>query len=94
MSVSRDDVKKIAHLARIGVSDSEIDGILRDFSGIFDFVEQLNNVDCSDANDGVQPASSNIPERADVAKPCDVSAIMSNAPEKEYNMFVVPKVVG
>ncbi|MDR3151275.1 MAG: Asp-tRNA(Asn)/Glu-tRNA(Gln) amidotransferase subunit GatC [Holosporaceae bacterium] len=94
MSVSREDVKKVAHLARIGVSDSEIDGILRDLDNILGFIEQLNSVDCSGANDGIQIVSSNILERVDVAEPCDVSAIMSNAPEKESNMFAVPKVVG
>jgi aspartyl-tRNA(Asn)/glutamyl-tRNA(Gln) amidotransferase subunit C len=94
MSVSRNDVKKVARLARIGVSDSEIDGILRDLDNILDFVEQLNSIDCFGADDGIQISSRNMPERIDVAEPCDASAIMSNAPEKDGNMFIVPKVVG
>ena len=91
MSVTVDDVKKVAHLARIKIEDSEIAGIQDSMNRILNFVEQLNEIDCSEMNDDVQ-YTTKLHERADIAVPCD-PAVMNNASEKELNMFVVPKVV-
>jgi aspartyl-tRNA(Asn)/glutamyl-tRNA(Gln) amidotransferase subunit C len=92
MSVTEEDVRKVSHLARIRVDDSQIDAIKSNLNSILSFVEQLREVDCSQVDETVQYVTS-LHERADVALPCD-PAVMDNAPEKGCNMFVVPKVVG
>ncbi|MDR0968611.1 MAG: Asp-tRNA(Asn)/Glu-tRNA(Gln) amidotransferase subunit GatC [Holosporaceae bacterium] len=92
MSVAEEDVRKVAYLARIRIDDSKIGEICRSLNKILAFVEQLEEVDCSQINEEVQPSAS-LRERDDVVVPCD-AAVMNNAPEKERNMFVVPKVVG
>lgn len=91
MSVSLSDFKKVAHLARIELDESKNDKLCNDLNGILHFVEQLSEVDCSSVNDDMQYSTS-LHEREDIAKPCDPS-VMNNAPQKECNMFVVPKVV-
>lgn len=92
MSVIIDDVKKVSHLARIKVDESKIDEICGKLNNILKFVEQLNEVDCSKIDKSMQYVST-LHEREDIAEICD-PAVMDNAPQKECNMFVVPKVVG
>jgi aspartyl-tRNA(Asn)/glutamyl-tRNA(Gln) amidotransferase subunit C len=92
VSVCVEDVKRVAHLARLGVGNDEIDGVCGNLNQILHFVEQLDEVDCSGGMCDIQHARG-LSERADVAEPCDPS-VMDNAPQKACNMFVVPKVVG
>jgi len=53
MSLERADVEKIAHLARLAVSEAELDGVARDLSNILALVEQMNAVDTR----GVAPSA-------------------------------------
>ena len=92
MAVSVEDLKKVAHLARIRLDESKADKLCNDLNSILNFVEQLSNVDCSKIDNDMQYTTT-LHERADIAMPCD-PAVMDNAPQKECNMFVVPKVVG
>jgi aspartyl-tRNA(Asn)/glutamyl-tRNA(Gln) amidotransferase subunit C len=94
MSVDRDTVKRVAHLARIAVSDEEAEGLKSDLNAILGFVEQLNEVDV----DGVEPMTAvvamDMKKRADVVTEKDqAEKIVANAPAREENFFVVPKVV-
>jgi aspartyl-tRNA(Asn)/glutamyl-tRNA(Gln) amidotransferase subunit C len=92
MSITEADVRKVSFLARIRVDDSKIREIRDSLNGILNFVEQLEEVDCSRVDDVVQYATS-LHEREDIIIPCD-PAVMDNAAEKGCNMFIVPKVVG
>ncbi|MDR2765859.1 MAG: Asp-tRNA(Asn)/Glu-tRNA(Gln) amidotransferase subunit GatC [Holosporaceae bacterium] len=92
MSVTKDDVRRISRLAKINAEDAKMDALCGDLNGILAFVEQLNSVDCSGVED-FSAAAVGLPERADVAAAGD-RAVMDNAPQKECNMFVVPKVIG
>ncbi|MEO0816208.1 MAG: Asp-tRNA(Asn)/Glu-tRNA(Gln) amidotransferase subunit GatC [Pseudomonadota bacterium] len=94
MSVSKDDVKKVARLSRIAVDEARLEGLAGELNGILDWIEQLNEVDV----DGVAPMTSvvetTLPQREDVVtdgnKPGDV---LANAPRSEDGFFVVPKAV-
>lgn len=94
MSVDRDTVKRVAHLARIKVSDEEAEALRGELNTILGWVEQLNEV----AIDGVEPMTSVIPmamkKRSDaVTDGGEASEIVSNAPATEDSYFLVPKVV-
>jgi aspartyl-tRNA(Asn)/glutamyl-tRNA(Gln) amidotransferase subunit C len=94
MSVDADTVRRIAHLARIKVAEDEIEHLRSELNSILAFVEQLSEVDVT----GVEPMTSVIPmemkKRADVVTDGgDPEAVLSNAPAREGNFFVVPKVV-
>jgi len=94
MSVDATTVRRIAHLARIAVTDDEIEPLRGELNAILAFVEQLSEVDVS----GVEPMTSVTPmtmkKRPDlVTEGGDTDAILKNAPATERNFFLVPKVV-
>ena len=94
MSVDIATVKRVAHLARIAVSDEDEERMTGELNVILGFVEQLNEVDVS----GVEPMTSVIPmemkKRQDAVTDGDKAAdIVANAPATQENFFLVPKVV-
>lgn len=91
MSVTTEDVEKVSHLAKISISKEKAAKMKNDLNKVLHFVEQLSLVDCSEIDDSVE-YDAKLHERADIAMETDPE-VMSNAPEKECNMFVVPKVL-
>jgi len=92
MSVTIEDVEKVSHLAKISISKEKAEVMRNDLNKVLHFVEQLASVDCSGIDDSVE-YDAKLHEREDVAVQTD-PAVMNNAPQKECNMFVVPKVLG
>ena len=94
MSVDLDTVKRVAHLARIAVSDEEAEKLRGDLNTILGFVEQLNEVDVT----GVEPMTAVIPMKAKMRRDLVTDGnraddAVANAPVREEHFFVVPKVV-
>jgi aspartyl-tRNA(Asn)/glutamyl-tRNA(Gln) amidotransferase subunit C len=94
MSVDADTVRRIAHLARIKVAEDEVEHLRGELNSILAFVEQLAEVDVT----GVEPMTSVIPmemkKRADVVTDGgDPEAVLKNAPARQGDFFLVPKVV-
>ena len=94
MKIDKNTTLKIAKLCRIRIKEHEIKELSIQLSSILDWVEQLNEVN----TDNVEPLNnvsmSKLPLRKDTAKSEDISKdVLSNAPEKIENYFVVPKVV-
>ncbi len=94
MSVDRDTVRRIAQLARIRVEEEELDPLANELSAILGWIEQLDEVN----TDGVKPMTSveamEMKKREDeVTDGFCAEDILANAPKREGNFFVVPKVV-
>lgn len=94
MSVDREAVYRIAHLARIRVPDAEIAGLQHELNAILRFVDALNEVDVA----GIEPMTSVMPmfmkKRQDVVDDGGIAeAVTANAPQSEDRFFVVPKVI-
>jgi aspartyl-tRNA(Asn)/glutamyl-tRNA(Gln) amidotransferase subunit C len=94
MSVDAETVRRIAHLARIAVAADEVEHLRGELNAMLDFVEQLSEVNV----EGVAPMTSVTPmemkKRADVVTDGgDAEAVLKNAPAREGNFFVVPRVV-
>jgi aspartyl-tRNA(Asn)/glutamyl-tRNA(Gln) amidotransferase subunit C len=94
MSVDAATVRHIARLARIAVSDSEVEALAPELSNILGWIEQLQEVDVA----GVEPMTAVIPNelrlRHDVVTEGDRQAeILANAPLAEHGFFAVPKVI-
>jgi aspartyl-tRNA(Asn)/glutamyl-tRNA(Gln) amidotransferase subunit C len=94
MSVDADTVRRIAHLARIAVADDEVEHLQGELNAILAFVEQLGEVNV----DGIAPMTSVTPmemkKRPDVVTDGgDPEAILANAPARQDDYFVVPRVV-
>ena len=94
MKIDKNTTLKIAKLIRIKLNNDEIDELSTQLSSIIDWVEQLNEVN----TDNVEPLSnvsmSSLLLRKDEINNKDESkSVLSNAPEKLENYFVVPKVI-
>ena len=62
MSIDKDKIKHVSKLARISVDDKKIDGLTKDLSSIFKFIEQLNELN----TDKVEPLSSMLNEPLEI----------------------------
>ena len=94
MSVTKDDVRKVARLSRIAVSEQHVGELVGELNGILSWIDQLNEVDI----DGVEPMTSvvetTLPMREDIVTDGDIQdQVLANAPRTEDGFFVVPKVV-
>ena len=94
MSVTKDDVRKVARLSRIAVPDEKLDALANELNGIMGWIEQLNEVDV----DGVEPLTSvvetSLPMRADeVSDGNRRDEVLANAPKSDEGFFVVPRSV-
>ena len=94
MSVDVATVRHIARLARIAVTDAEVEALAPELSNILGWVEQLAEVDVS----GVEPMTAVIPNilrlRPDVVTDGGKSDdVLANAPLAEHGFFAVPKVI-
>jgi aspartyl-tRNA(Asn)/glutamyl-tRNA(Gln) amidotransferase subunit C len=94
MSLQRADVKKIAHLARLAVSDTEADALVKDLSNILDLVAQMDAVDTDQVEPMAHPTDMAQRLRPDVVTETDQrEAFQANAPAVENGLFLVPKVI-
>ncbi len=94
MSIDKDTARRVAHLARIEVSENDLESLAGDLSNFLGFMEQLNEVDV----DGVEPMTSVTPmalkRRPDVVTDGGYpDQILANAPDAREGFFAVPKVV-
>ena len=94
MSVSNEQVRHIAKLARIAMSDEEIDRLAPELNNILGWVEQLDEVD----TEGVEPLATVIDQklrlRDDVITDGDCrDDVLANAPDAQHGFFAVPKVI-
>ena len=94
MSIDTATVRHIARLARIALSDAEIEAMVPELNNILGWVEQLGEVD----TDGVEPLTAVIENRLrlrdDAVTQGDCrDAILANAPDAEHGFFAVPKVI-
>lgn len=94
MALDHSDVKSIADLARLAISDENIDKYSTELSSILDLVEQMNAVNTDDVQPLAHPTDAVQRLRADVVTETNNrDKYMSNAPAQEDGLFLVPKVV-
>jgi aspartyl-tRNA(Asn)/glutamyl-tRNA(Gln) amidotransferase subunit C len=94
MSLSHDDVRKIAHLARLAVSDADVDAYARNLSRILDFVEQMEAVETDHVLPMAHPQDTAQRLREDVVSETDQrERFQATAPAVEAGLYLVPKVI-
>jgi len=94
MTIDAATVRKVARLARLAQPEETVEQLARELNGIMAWIEQLSEVD----TDGVEPMTSAVhtplPMREDVVtEGGDPDVVLSNAPRRSGDFFVVPKVV-
>jgi aspartyl-tRNA(Asn)/glutamyl-tRNA(Gln) amidotransferase subunit C len=93
--ISLEDVRHVAKLARLAMSDDELRKITAQLEPILEYVAKLNEVDVT----GVEPMAHALPLhnvlRDDVIEPSlPLEQVLQNAPESDGPFFKVPKVIG
>ena len=90
-------VNNIAKLARIKVSDAEMESLAGELTNIFDWIEQLNEVDTDSVEPMTRVVAMDMPSRSDdVNDGGDAERVLKNAPDKPADgrqFFTVPKVI-
>jgi aspartyl-tRNA(Asn)/glutamyl-tRNA(Gln) amidotransferase subunit C len=92
--ITRDEVRRVVALARLSLSDAELERMERELDAILGYVETLNRLD----TEGVEPMSHVIPLATPLREdralpPIDPERAVANAPERAGSAFVVPKVI-
>lgn len=94
MSVTKDDVRKVARLSRIAATEEHLDELVGELNGILGWIDQLNEVDISDVEPLTSVVETKLPMREDVVTDGNiVDQVLANAPRTEDGFFVVPKSV-
>ncbi len=94
MSVDHITVRKIASLARIAMTDAEVEAMAPELNNILGWIEQLGEVDTA----AVEPMTPVIPNRLRLREDAVTDgnvrdAVLKNAPQAEHGFFAVPKVI-
>jgi aspartyl-tRNA(Asn)/glutamyl-tRNA(Gln) amidotransferase subunit C len=95
MSLTRQDVEKIAHLARLSITVEEMPVYVTSLSSIVDFVDELSRADVG----GVEPMAHPLDGQRQRLRPDVVSETdrhekyQRNAPSVQAGLYVVPRVI-
>ncbi len=94
MPVDKETVRRIASLARIRIDEEELEPMAAELSSILEWIDQLNAVETADVAPMTSVEEMPMKKRPDeVVDGNRVEDILANAPMREGNFFVVPKVV-
>lgn len=98
MKISREDVERVAELAYLDLTDSELETYRSQLDEILEYIGKLNALDTSSVEPMAQVVSDDQSAdqtlRDDVVKPCDVAPeILAQAPDPDPPYFRVPKVI-
>lgn len=94
MKITPELLDKIAHLARLELSEKDAEKMMHDMTAIVDWMEKLNEVN----TDGIEPLTSmshevNVLREDEVKNQLDHESVLKNAPKKDLDYFHVPKVL-
>jgi len=91
MSISREEVLKIAHISRLSLQEHEIEPIVKQLNEVLAYAQCVQDL-ASELED--QPSNKNVNVmRSDVVQPSPAEAVLACAPEKEEHYFVVPRII-
>jgi aspartyl-tRNA(Asn)/glutamyl-tRNA(Gln) amidotransferase subunit C len=94
MSLSRTDVEKIAHLARLEINEQEAQTFADSLSQILSLIEQMNAVDTTGVTPMAHPREAALRLREDkVTEGDERSKFQQIAPAAEAGLYLVPKVI-
>jgi aspartyl-tRNA(Asn)/glutamyl-tRNA(Gln) amidotransferase subunit C len=95
MSITREEVRHVAGLARLDLADDVLDTMAEQLDGILGYMETLNRVDTEGIVPTAHAVSLTTPLRKDERRPhLDREAALANAPERDEETFLVPRIIG
>ena len=94
MALSADEVRHVAMLARLAVTDDEVAALAPELNAILDYAEQVGEVAAADVEPTVHPYPlENIQRDDEPGEVLDREELLAGAPEVEDHRFVVPRIV-
>ena len=94
MSLSDQELKEIAYLARINIKDESLSSLKVELEEILKLFEELNEADTSDVDAMSHPLDLSQPVRKDeVTEKNEREELLKNAPSSKSGLFLVPKVI-
>lgn len=94
MAITPDDVRDIAHLARLGVDEERLGEYAAELSNVLSLVEQMNTVDTTGVEPLAHPGNAAARLREDAVTEANLrDELQAPAPAIEQGLFLVPKVI-
>ena len=94
MNVSKEEILHIAKLANLNIKDEEIDKYIANLQDILNFANVVNKAPIEGLQETIGANENyNVFRKDEVKVFEDNEALLANAPEKECNMFKIPKVL-
>jgi aspartyl-tRNA(Asn)/glutamyl-tRNA(Gln) amidotransferase subunit C len=94
MKIERQEVEHVARLARLKVTDEDVSNLTREMNNILTYIDKLGELDTSDIEPMAHALSLPTPLRQDLAgQSLNIDESLANAPERNNNFLVVPKVI-
>ena len=96
MALTEDDVRHVADLAQLALTDDEVEGLIPQLADILAYAEKVGEVAVAD----VPPTSHAYPLKNvfrnddEVGEPLSPEQVVANAPDEEDTQFRVPRIVG
>lgn len=94
MKITKEEVEKVAHLARLNLTEEEKEKMILDMAAIIEFADKISELDIGDVppTDHIIPIN-NVFREDKVHPSMDRDELLRNAPSSENGYFSVPKVV-
>jgi aspartyl-tRNA(Asn)/glutamyl-tRNA(Gln) amidotransferase subunit C len=92
--ISKEQVKHVAHLARLAVTEEEVEQLTKDLADIIEYAELLNELD----TDNVEPTThvlemKNVMRKDEAKQWISQEEALKNAPDKKDGLFRVPSIL-
>jgi len=95
MPLSEHDVRHVAMLARLALTDSEVEAMRDDLNTILGHIDEIQQLDLASVPPMAHATAVTNVTRADVIIPSFSQEVaISNAPQSEHGAFVIPQIVG
>lgn len=94
MKISKEEILHIANLADLNIKEEEIEQYANNLQDILNFVNILDNVNTDNVEESIGAVGNvNVFRKDEIKQFKDMELLLQNAPDKEDNMFRIPKVI-
>lgn len=94
MSLTKTDIEKVAHLARLNIDEQQTETYIHSLGNIFNLIEQMSQLNTMGVNPMAHPLNMTQPLREDaVTEPNQRESLQAIAPEVEAGLYMVPLVI-
>lgn len=94
MAISKEEILHIAKLSDLKIAENEIDEYAKNLEEILDFMKVLDSVNTENIENSIGDINNvNVFRKDEIKEFKDKKRLLQNAPEKENNMFKIPKVI-